>query len=232
MTQISKADIIEAVLFAADKPVPLKKLAQIAELELRQVTEELEVLREEKRRIGALQIVEVAGGWQMVSKPDFAPYIKQLRDVPRQRLSRAAFEVLAIVAYRQPVTRAEIENLRGVDCAGPIQFLLDKKLITLEGRKEAPGRPWLYASTPQFLDHFGLRSINDLPSLAEFAQLNDAATDPASLNLFNRPAMQVQEVTVPNPANADHNGNGTDNEPAARVAVDEAANEAADIAAE
>lgn len=232
MTQMSKADIIEAVLFAADKPVPLKKLAQIAELELRQLNEELEVLREEKRRIGALQIVEVAGGWQMVSKPEFAAYIKQLRDVPRQRLSRAAFEVLAIVAYRQPVTRAEIENLRGVDCAGPIQFLLDKKLITLEGRKEAPGRPWLYASTPQFLDHFGLRNINDLPSLAEFAQLNDAATDPASLNLFNRPAMQGQEVMASNTANGD-NGDGANNEPVAPTApIDEATHEAADIAAE
>lgn len=201
MTKASKADIIEALLFAADKPVPLKKLAQIAGVEPREAAEEIEVLREEKQRIGALQIIEVSGGWQIVSKPEYATYIKQLREVPRQRLSRAAFEVLAIVAYRQPVTRAEIENLRGVDCAGPAQFLLEKKLITLAGRKEAPGRPWLYATTPQFLDHFGVRAIDDLPSLAEFAQLNDAATDGASLNLFNRPVMEAGEV-----AGAESNG--------------------------
>lgn len=196
MKRESKADIIEALLFAADKPVPLKKLAQIAGVEPREAAEELEVLREEKQRIGALQIIEVSGGWQIVSKPEYASYIKQLREVPRQRLSRAAFEVLAIVAYRQPVTRAEIENLRGVDCAGPAQFLLEKKLVTLAGRKEAPGRPWLYATTPQFLDHFGLRAIDDLPSLAEFAQLNDAATDAASLNLFNRPLMGAGDTAA------------------------------------
>ncbi len=185
----SKADIIEALLFAADKPVPLKKLAQIAGLEPSEAQEEIEVLREEKRRIGALQIVEVAKGWQLVTKPEFASFIKQLRDVPRQRLSRAAFEVLAIVAYRQPVTRGEIEGLRGVDCAAPMQFLLEKKLIALAGRKEAPGRPWLYVTTPQFLDHFGLRSLDDLPSLAEFAELNQDGV--AERDLFNRGAMKA-----------------------------------------
>jgi len=189
MAQVSKVDIMEALLFAADKPVPLKKLAQIAGLEPAQAQEEIEVLREEKKRIGALQIVEAAKGWQLVTKPEFASFIKQLRDVPRQRLSRAAFEVLAIVAYRQPVTRGEVESLRGVDCAAPMHFLLEKKLIAFSGRKEAPGRPWLYATTSQFLDHFGLRSISDLPSLAEFAELN--ANGATEQNLFNRGAMKA-----------------------------------------
>jgi segregation and condensation protein B len=196
---LSKADIIEALLFAADKPVPLKKLAQVASLQPREALAEIDVLREEKERIGALQIVEVAGGWQMVTKPEYSSFIRQLREAPRQRLSRAAFEVLAIVAYRQPATRAEIEALRGVDCAGSLQFLLEKKLIAFAGRKEAPGRPWLYATTTQFLDNFGLRDIADLPSLAEFAELNGAAADSESndgdwpRSLFARGAMKSVE---------------------------------------
>jgi segregation and condensation protein B len=193
---LSKADIIEALLFASDKPVPLKKLAQVAGLEPRATLAEVDVLREEKERIGALQIVEVAGGWQIVTKPQYASFIRQLRESPRQRLSRAAFEVLAIVAYRQPATRAEIEALRSVDCAGSLQLLLEKKLIAFAGRKEAPGRPWLYATTPLFLDHFGLRDIADLPSLAELAELNDTAEysdgngGSGPRNLFARGAMK------------------------------------------
>lgn len=187
----NKADIIESLLFASDKPVPLKKLAQVAELDETQAREELEVLREEKARIGSLQIVEVAQGWQIVTKPAFAPYIRQLRDEKKQKLSRAAFEVLAIVAYRQPATRGDIEQLRGVDCAGSLHQLLDKKLVHLAGRKEAPGRPWLYGTTPQFLDHFGLRSLDDLPSLAEFASMNDTPRQ-----LFNRGAMRAADEIV------------------------------------
>lgn len=183
----SKPDIIEALLFASDRPVALKKLAQIAGLEPRVALEELEILREEKARIGALQVMEVAGGWQLVTKAEFAPHVRQLREAPRQRLSRAAFEVLAIVAYRQPATRAEVEGLRGVECGGPLHFLLEKKLIAFAGRKEAPGRPWLYATTTQFLEHFGLRDLADLPSLDEFAQLNDGE---APRNLFERGAMK------------------------------------------
>ena len=183
----TKADIIESLLFASDKPLPLKKLAQIAELDEAQAREELEVLREEKASIGSLQIVEVAQGWQIATKPAFASFIRQLRDEKKPKLSRAAFEVLAIVAYRQPVTRGEVEELRGVDCAGSLHQLLDKKLVQLAGRKEAPGRPWLYATSPQFLDLFGLRSIDDLPSLAEFTALNDSPQQ-----LFNRGAMKSE----------------------------------------
>ena len=184
----TKADIIESLLFASDKPLPLKKMAQVAELSEEQAREELEVLREEKSRIGSLQIVEVAQGWQIVTKPAFAAFIRQLREEKKPKLSRAAFEVLAIVAYRQPVTRGEVEELRGVDCAGSLHQLLDKKLVQLTGRKEAPGRPWLYGTSTSFLDHFGLRSLEDLPSLAEFASLNDTPQQ-----LFSRGAMKSDE---------------------------------------
>lgn len=192
----SKTDIIEALLFASDRPVPLKKLAEIAGIDSRAALAELDALREEKERIGALQVIEVAGGWQVVTKPKYAPFITKLRDEKKQRLSRAAFEVLAIVAYRQPVTRGDLENLRGVDCAASLQFLLDKKLVVFAGRKEAPGRPRLYATTPQFLDNFGLRSLDDLPSLAELAELNGGATEAqSSPDLFNRGQMKSAEET-------------------------------------
>ncbi|HEX8832744.1 MAG TPA: SMC-Scp complex subunit ScpB [Abditibacteriaceae bacterium] len=195
MARLEKTDIIEALLFASDKPVPLKKLAQIVDLSPDETQAELDILREEKERIGSLQIIEVAGGWQIVTKPQYATAIRQLRDAPRQKLSRAAFEVLAIVAYRQPATRADIESLRGVDCSGPVQFLLEKKLITFAGRKEAPGRPHLYATTTGFLDHFGLRDIADLPSLSELAELNNSAIITDGDSLFNRGAMRAEEST-------------------------------------
>lgn len=183
--QLSKTDILEALLFAADAPLPLEKIALILEVSEEGALSELEVLREEKSRIGGLQILEVSGGWRMLTKPELAPYVFKLREAPRQKLSRAAFEVLAVTAYRQPLTRSEIEELRGVDCSRPLTFLLDKKLLQFGGRKDAPGRPWLYETTPQFLEHFGLRSIADLPPLAELEEMNEGA-----LNLFSRGPMQ------------------------------------------
>lgn len=189
-SQISKTDIIEALLFAAEAPLALEKIAAILELSPEAAHAELGVLQDEKSRIGGLQVVEVSGGWQMLTKPELAPFVFKLRETPRQKLSRAAFEVLAITAYRQPITRAEIEELRGVDCSRPLTFLLDKKLLQFAGRKETPGRPWLYETTPQFLDHFGLRSIDDLPPLAELAEMNEAA--PGERALFSRAPMQEE----------------------------------------
>jgi segregation and condensation protein B len=189
---LSKADILEALLFASEAPLPLEKIAQILESSEEQAKEELEVLREEKMRIGGLQVVEVAGGWQMLTKAEVAPFVARLREAPRQKLSRAAFEVLAVVAYRQPITRSEIEELRGVDCSRPLTFLLDKKLLHFAGRKDAPGRPWLYETSPHFLENFGLRTIADLPPLSELAELNEAALDGRAQQLFSRGPMQAE----------------------------------------
>ena len=182
----SKTDIIEALLFAADRPVTLEKLAEVAELTPEAAAAEVEALRAEKSAIGALQLVDVAGGFQFVSKAEFAPFIRRLRDEKKQKLSRAAFEVLAIVAYRQPVTRGEIDGVRGVESAGPLQFLMERKLVAPSGRKEVPGRPWLYKTTPAFLDQFGLRSIEDLPDLEEFEALSGTGGHPQTMELFGR----------------------------------------------
>jgi segregation and condensation protein B len=191
--KVSKTDIIEAILFAAEAPMSIEKIAHILELNEEQAMAELEMLREEKSHIGGLQIIEVSGGWQMLTKPEMAPYVFKLREAPRQKLSRAAFEVLAVTAYRQPLTRAEIEELRGVDCSRPLMFLMDKKLVQFAGRKDSPGRPWLYETTQQFLDHFGLRSIDDLPPLAELAEL---AEEGGARALFTKGPMQELQKTV------------------------------------
>lgn len=189
----SAPDIIEALLFAADRPVPLEKLVTASELAREEVERALEALRDEKESVGALQLAELAGGWQFVTKAAFAPYIRRLRDEKKGRLSRAAFEVLAIVAYRQPVTRGDIDTLRGVESGGPLQFLLDRKLVAPTGRKDAPGRPWLFKTTPQFLEQFGLNSLDDLPSLEEFAALGTLGTSEQTVNLFERGASVVEE---------------------------------------
>lgn len=186
-------DILEAVLFAADSPLTVAKLATVCELDEAQVEEELGLLSEEKNRLGALQLVQVAGGWQMVTKPDLAPWVGRLREEKRAKLSRAAFEVLAIVAYRQPVTRSEVEELRGVDCARSLGILLEKNLVMLAGRKEAPGRPWLYITSFAFLDHFGLHSVDDLPPLSEFTALGDTE---ATLQLFDKAPLQPEATEV------------------------------------
>ncbi len=185
------ADIIEALLFAADRPLTIEQIAPIVELTPAEVLEEIEELREEKMRIGALQLREVAGGWQLLTKPQFASFVKQLREAPRHKLGRATLEALAIVAYRQPVTRGEVEALRGVDCSRALTQLVERKLLELAGRRETPGRPWLYATTPKFLDHFGLRSLNDLPSLNEFADLSEMPAERIPQELFAKGAMQL-----------------------------------------
>ena len=185
-------DIIEALLFAADRPVASERLAVAAEVSLDEVRAALDDLAREKTSVGALQLVEVAGGWQFVTKAAFAPYIRRLRDEKKSRLSRAAFEVLAIVAYRQPVTRGDIDALRGVESGGPLNFLLERKLVAPNGRKDAPGRPWLFETGPQFLEQFGLNSLDDLPDLAEFAALEEGA-GAQTVNLFERGSLKARE---------------------------------------
>ncbi len=201
---MNRADVIEALLFASGAPVPLSKLAAVAQVSQEQAREELELLREEKARVGSLQIVEVASGWQLVTKPAFASFVRALKDVPKQKLSRAAFEVLAIAAYRQPVTRGEIEALRGVDCSAPLHFLLEKKLLAFAGRRDTPGRAWQYATTAAFLEHLGLRALEDLPPLSEWQVLEAAglASERTSA-LFNSGELASAPPAAPDaPSNA------------------------------
>lgn len=163
---------IEALLFASEKPLSLEQIQEAFEQELgpQEIRRVLETLRDEyvEDRRG-FKLFEIAGGFQLVSDPRFSSYLKRFYQArERKRLSQASLETLSVIAYRQPVTRADIEFIRGVNVDGAIKTLLEKGLIRIVGRKEVPGRPMLYGTTRDFLEHFGMNSIKELPSLTEF----------------------------------------------------------------
>jgi segregation and condensation protein B len=166
--------IIEALLFASDSPLsPDKIQAVLKEITLDQIEEIINSLNEKYRTEGhSFAIKKIARGYQMYTLPDFAPWIKALfSHNRREKLSQQSLEVLAIVAYKQPIVKSDVDRLRGVNSEGPIFTLLDRKLITIVGRKPAPGRPLLYGTTQEFLTHFGLKDLDDLPRIEELEML-------------------------------------------------------------
>ena len=168
--------IIESVLFAAGSPVSLRRLGEILDgPSTKDVQAAITRLREHygpgQRGI---RLTEVAGGYQLRTARENAEWVRAVFHDKPARLGRAALETLAIVAYKQPVTRVEIEAIRGVDADGVLSTLLSRRLIKIAGRKEAVGRPLLYASTPEFLEAFGLKDLNELPSLKELGPAPDA----------------------------------------------------------
>ena len=164
----SNVDVVEALLFASDAPLEAERIREVLELpsvdEARQLVRELTVRYEGEAR--TLQILEVAGGYRMVTRPEVAPWLVRLaRARTRTRLSRPALEALAIIAYKQPVSRPEIDAVRGVNSEGVLDNLLERRLVRIAGRKEAPGRPYLFETTREFLVAFGLRDVGDLPKV-------------------------------------------------------------------
>lgn len=160
--------IAESLLFASGAPLPLRRLVEIIGATRAEVKAALAALRAEYTSPHrGIRLTAVAGGYQFRTGADYADYVKALgRDKP-VKLSRAALETLAIIAYRQPLTKIEIEALRGVDVDGVLNSLLTRKLISVLGRKDVPGRPWIYGTSQQFLEIFNLDSITDLPPLPE-----------------------------------------------------------------
>lgn len=161
-------DVVEALLFASDTPVEAERIQEVLDLgspaEARALVLDLKARYEAEDR--GLQIVEVGGGFRMVTRPEVAPWLVRLaKSRTRSRLSRSALETLAIVAYRQPVSRPEIDVVRGVNSDAVLENLLDRRLIRIAGRKDAPGRPFLYESTREFLVAFGLRDLSELPQV-------------------------------------------------------------------
>ncbi len=160
--------VIEGLLFVLGQPVPLKRIKSVLEdldpQALRGLLEQLNAEYAQTQR--ALRIQEVAGGYQLVTDPQLAPWMKRGFEAPRHdALSKAALETVAIIAYRQPLTKADIETLRGVDVTGTLDTLLERQLVRVVGRKDTPGRPLLYGTTNEFLRRFGLKSLEDLPPL-------------------------------------------------------------------
>ncbi len=170
--------IIESLLFVAEEPISLNRfkriIAQVEGREIKEALTELAVEYETRRCVFYLD--EVAGGWQIRSRPEYNEWIRKMIQPKPLRLSKAALETLVIIAYKQPIIRSDIEYLRGVDCGGVLRVLLERKLIRVLGRREIAGRPLIYATTKRFLEVFDLKDLKDLPTPKEIEELG------ASLN--------------------------------------------------
>lgn len=169
--------VIEAVLFVSDEPLTLDDLKDVFERpafenfasEDDALTKALEEIRQKYAAEDyVFELLELAGGYQLLTKPEWGDYAKQaVQAKDKKRLSRAAIETLAVIAYKQPVTRTELEHVRGVNCDYAVNKLIDKELIEAAGRADLPGRPLLYKTTPQFLAYFGIQDVSELPALKE-----------------------------------------------------------------
>lgn len=161
--------VIECMLFVSTEPLSAKQLADALEVDQETVDAAMNSLQEHLDRSSGLQLMRVAGGYQLCTRPEYADYCAIILQPARKKLSKAALETLAIVAYRQPCTMPEIEAVRGVSVDGVIKTLLDRGLVKEAGRKQAPGRPMLFETTPEFLEYFGLDNISELPDIDGFA---------------------------------------------------------------
>ena len=172
--------VIESLLFVSDRPIAANRVARLAHTTTKEAHAVIATLAEHYAGRG-VELVEVAGGWQFRSSPSSAPFVRDLVAKKPVRLTRAQIETLSISAYRQPITRPEIDEIRGVDSGSSIKVLVEKSLLKILGRKDEPGRPLLYGTTPYFLEFFGLPSLAELPTLREHAELTDE-----SRQLFER----------------------------------------------
>ncbi|NQU67317.1 MAG: SMC-Scp complex subunit ScpB [Candidatus Marinimicrobia bacterium] len=166
-------DIVEVLLFATSEPLTQLKLNACLQENDVNLDEVVKELNEEYENAGrGVFIGEIAGGYQILSKPEYHLYVQRLYNKTKKlQLSRAATEALAVIAYKQPISRSEIESIRGVNCDSVVRSLLEKELITIKGREDGPGRAILYGTTQNFLEGFGLNSISDLPKLKELSEL-------------------------------------------------------------
>lgn len=173
MDKVEGKRIIEALLFTSEKPITVDQIREVLdETDSKDIRSVLLELQAEYETLGrSFKIYEIAGGFQMVTEPVFAEYLKRFyKAKSKDKLTKPALETLAIIAYRQPITKADIEDIRGVNVDGVIKTLVDRLLIKITGRKDAPGRPILYGTTKEFLERFGLSSLAELPKLSEFTE--------------------------------------------------------------
>ena len=168
MEQAQLKQVLEGILFVYGQPMKFSRIqAVVPEADVKAVREAVQELNAEYENTNrAFQIQEIAGGFQFVTRQSLAPWVKRALESPRpDSVSVASMETLAIIAYRQPITKAEIEAIRGVDVAAALDTLVEKQFVRTAGRKESPGRPFFYGTTNEFLRHFGLRSLEALPEL-------------------------------------------------------------------
>jgi segregation and condensation protein B len=200
------ADVLEALLFASDTPLETERIRDVLDLEsaaaARALVGELSARLDTEGR--ALQIVEVAGGYRLVTRAELAPWLVRLaRARTRVRLSRPALETLAIIAYKQPVSRPEVEAVRGVNSDAVLENLLERRLVRIAGRKDAPGRPFLYETTREFLVAFGLRDLGDMPKVdGDLVLPESMAAEPATAEAVATYG-EAQAEQGPGPGGAD-----------------------------
>ena len=205
--------VIQALVFVCDKPLTVDQVKEATGSESAEIRRAFDDLRDAyaASQSGFL-LKEIAGGWQFVTDPEMAPYVRTyVRQRDQKKLSGASLETLSMVAYKQPITRAEIEYIRGVNVDGAMKTLLEKGMVKISGRKEVPGRPLLYSTTKFFLDHFGLASLKDLPKLAEFTEkdiqlpesLQHAPSELEESFSAQEPAAEGAEAMSSEEANAD-----------------------------
>ena len=191
--------IVEALLFASPEPLTQTRINLIFENDPPKLDEAVKELnRHYEKANRSFKIQGIAGGFQLTTLPEFDIWIKRMLDKSgKLALSTAALETLAIIAYKQPISRFNVESIRGVDCSGVIKTLLSKGLVRIKGRDEGPGRPLLYATTDKFLENFGVNRISDLPKLKEIADLNDgdSAEKMKLMELQIKPSEQPPDIS-------------------------------------
>jgi segregation and condensation protein B len=178
LTEGQVRNVVESVLFVAPQALSIDQLFEATGIDREKLQRALELLQGDRREgISGVVLHEVGGGWQFRTAPESSEWVRRFLKVKPQRLTRAAVETLAIIAYRQPVTRPEIEDIRGVDSGAVLKALLDRRLIKIVGKKEEVGRPILYGTTKEFLEFFALRDLNALPTLREFQELTEESRE-------------------------------------------------------
>ncbi len=201
--------ILESLLLITEEPLSLEKIKPVLpELSVKEITAALDELAAEyDERSAGFCLTKVAGGFQLRTRPEYTEYIQRLIQPKPARLSKAALETLAIIAYKQPVLRADIERVRGVDSGGVLRALLERKMVRILGRKEIPGRPLIYATTKLFLEVFGLKDLTELPSAAEIESFGDpeeAEAELESMEAVETSAPDTAEIEIPSdPADED-----------------------------
>lgn len=192
--------IIESLIFVSGNPLSVEQIKSVVtEADTKEIRNCLtELIREYEERNGGFHLRHVAGAYQFRSRPEYRDYVTRLVQANPLRLSKASLETLAIIAYKQPVIRSDIEHIRGVDCGGILRTLMEHKLIRVLGRKDIPGRPLIYSTTKRFLELFDLSSLRDLPTLKE-------------IEAFEKEPLEAEEVTISE--EMEHKEPDADNEP-------------------
>jgi segregation and condensation protein B len=192
MDEIEIKKVVETLLFISDQPLPLERISQIISLKENKIQKAIDML-EEDYKDRTFQIMNIAGGYQMATRQEYSLWIRRLyNNRMTVRLSAAALETLSIIAYKQPITRADVEVIRGVEVIGPLETLLERRLITTVGRKESVGRPLLYGTTKEFLRQFGLNSLDNLPDINTLVD-KDASDTPVQ-TVLGQPSLKEESM--------------------------------------